>query len=190
MERRITLEELHELTSYMAKNKVPGKDGVPVKFFLALWDEISPILLEVLLDGLVVGSLNPKLTMGLFILLPKKGDQLLVGNKRGLTLLNCALKIYLSKVLQGFILEHQNAFLPGRSIHKSIMLTNEVLHKAKQSLSSFVLMKVDTIKAFDCLGWLFLTCLLEYIGFEWTQFHKSHSSHQCLGTIYCSSARQ
>lgn len=78
------------------------------------------------------------LTFGLFILLPKKGDQMFLGNKHGLTLLNCALKILtkiyqlrLSKVMQGFIIEYQNAFLPGCSIHRLIMLMNKVLHKAK-----------------------------------------------------------
>lgn len=58
------------------------------------------------------------------VMLPQKGDQTLIGNKRGLTLLNCALKILfklyqlrLIIVLKEFILEEQSACLLGRSIH-------------------------------------------------------------------------
>lgn len=43
--------------------------------------------------------IHPDLTMGIIILLAKKGDQLLIGNKRGLTLLNYGLKI-LTKLYQ------------------------------------------------------------------------------------------
>lgn len=105
------------------------------------------------------------------MLLVEDGDELLMNNKRGLTLLNCALKIFsklyqirFSIVLQGFISEQQSAFLPRRSIHKAVMLINEILHKAKNSEESFLLLKIDTIKAFDWLGWIFLARLLARIG--------------------------
>lgn len=45
------------------------------------------------------------------------------------------------------------------------MLTNEVLHKAHELDRDFILLKLDTIKAFDFLGWLFLYALLENLGF-------------------------
>lgn len=45
------------------------------------------------------------------------------------------------------------------------MLTNEVLHKTKNSNSDFFLLKLDMIKAFDCLGWKFLIRLLIHLGF-------------------------
>lgn len=52
MEKEITLEELFGVASTMAKNKIPSKDGLPVEFFLALWEELGPILLKVLKHGL------------------------------------------------------------------------------------------------------------------------------------------
>lgn len=127
--------------------------------------------MEVLLDGLAKGALCPKLTIGVIILLIKRGDQLLVENRRGLTLLNRALKILskkiqlrLSQVLHGFITEHQHGFLPGRSIHRAVMLLDKILHKAKATRKDFILFKLDTIKAFDYMNWLFLLRLLERIG--------------------------
>lgn len=45
-----------------------------------------------------------------------------------------------------------------------MMLTNE-LHKAQDEGLDILLLKLDTIKAFDCLGWKFLYLLLKWIGF-------------------------
>lgn len=47
----------------------------------------------------------------------------------------------------------------------AMLLTNEVMHKAKACSKDFLLLKVDTIKAFDCLGWIFLYRVLEKMGF-------------------------
>lgn len=38
LEKDITLEELHEVAKQLAKNKVLGQDGIPMEFFLVLWD--------------------------------------------------------------------------------------------------------------------------------------------------------
>lgn len=45
------------------------------------------------------------------------------------------------------------------------MLINEVLHKGKRPRKNFILMKLDTIKAFDYLEWGFLFKYLERVGF-------------------------
>lgn len=172
MEHDITLEELHSTVEQLAHNKMLGQDGLPMEFFLLLWDSIGPVLLEVLRARLRLGRLHPQLTHGILVLLAKDGDPLLMSNKRGITLLNCGLKILtklhqlrLSGILQHFIIEQQSTFLPGRSIHRLVMLTNKVLQKVKKAEEGFLLLKLDTIKAFDCLGWFFLIRLLERIGF-------------------------
>lgn len=172
LEEPISLGELYVVAIHLAKNKVLGKDGIPVEYYLATWNQVGSILMSILQKGLNEGRLHPKLTEGLIVLLAKLGDQLLVTNKRGLTLLNYALKnltkifqIFLSTMLQVFILENQHAFLPGRSIHTLLLLTNEILHKAKQALEDFILLKLDTIKAFDCLGWEFWYRLFQHLGF-------------------------
>lgn len=91
---------------------MPRHDGVPVEFYLQVWDIVGPLLLEVLCANLSSGRLHPQLTHGVLVLLAKKGNQLLIGNKRGLTLLNSALKILtklyqlcLSPILQRFVFE-------------------------------------------------------------------------------------
>lgn len=67
------LEELHALAM---KKTVPRKDGIPIEFYLALWDGIGPILLEVLQEGLRRHELHPQLATRIIILLVKRGDQL------------------------------------------------------------------------------------------------------------------
>lgn len=46
------------------------------------------------------------------------------------------------------------------------MLLNEILHKVEKSRRDFILLKLDTIKAFNYMGWEFLIKLLEKIGFK------------------------
>lgn len=75
------------MASSLAKTKAPSKDGIPIEFYLNIWDSIGPFLLMLLL------MLHPHLTEGIIVLLNKRGDPLFLDNKRGPTLLNCALKI-------------------------------------------------------------------------------------------------
>lgn len=56
------------------QKKISGKDGIPIEFYLALWEDIGLILLEVLRKGLSRGVMHPKLTVEIIIMLMKKGD--------------------------------------------------------------------------------------------------------------------
>lgn len=114
------LEELSEAVLRLAKGKVPGQDGIPAEFYIVVWDHIGPILLEIIQEGLQSGTMHPHITCGIIVLLKKKGDQLLLDNKRGLTLLNYILKILtklyqlrLNTILQDFISKAQSASLSG-----------------------------------------------------------------------------
>lgn len=117
------------------------------------------------------GLFHVQICRGAIVLIPKKGSQLLLSNKWLLTLLNTIYKIF-AKVyqlrltsVQRFISHHQSAFLSGRSIHHSILLTNELLHRAMALGVDHILFKLDICKAFDKLEWDFLYWLLQHIGF-------------------------
>lgn len=50
-----------------------------------------------------------------------------------------------------FISSQQAAFPPDRSLHVSIMLIFEIIHKALKGNIAYVLAKFDIIKAFDTI---------------------------------------
>lgn len=117
----------------------------------------------VALQGIVVGHLHPDITLGLIILLHKKGDVKFLSNKRGLTLLNKTYQILtkifqlcLVLVLQDFISTQQTAFLLGRSLHHSMLLTSEVVHEIMKGITPYILAKLNIMKAFDLLVWVFI----------------------------------
>lgn len=93
LDASLTLHELKNATFNLARNKAPGPDGVPIELYLNLWDSIGPNLLAALQARIASSALHPDITLGLIILLHKKGDLRLLTNKRGLTLLNSTYKI-------------------------------------------------------------------------------------------------
>lgn len=172
MDEPISFAELFTTANQMKKGRVPGPDGVPLEFYITFWEHVGPLIHEILLEGLQIDQFHVRIVKGHIVLIPKKGNQFLVSNKRPLTLLNVVYKIWakpyqlrLSKVLNRFISYHQSAFLPGRSIHHSVLLLNEILHRAALSGLDFALLKLDICKAFDKTEWDFLIALLEHIGF-------------------------
>lgn len=101
----------------------------------------------------------------------------LLSNKRPITLLNMIYKIgakvfqmRLAPILQVFISQQQFAFLPGRNIHHSILLLNEILHQAESDGGQYALLKLDIVKAFDKLEWPFLLKILDKFGGLLTNF--------------------
>lgn len=172
LEAPLTQQELHDAAKALAKNKVPGPDGIPVEFFLHNWELAGPVLLLALQDGIRDGFFDPELTKGFIVLLCKKGDQRYLGNKRPLTLLNVAYKIgakafqlRLAHILSRFITQNQYGFLPGRNIHHSLLLMNELLQEAIKSGEEHLFLKLDVVKAFDKLEWSFIFEILHKYGF-------------------------
>lgn len=112
--------------------------------------------MRAILTGLTRGELHSYFIEGMLILLAKRGDLRFFINKRPLTLLNVIYKIIakayqlkLSIILQRFISDQQSAFVPSRSIHHSLLLTNELLHAAINDEEDCLLLKLNVIKAFN-----------------------------------------
>lgn len=170
-----TMGELRDAVDAMKSHKCPGPDGAPVEFFQTLWATVGPLITLVLNEGITRGEFTEKFSLGLIVLLPKKGDQRLLSNKRPITLLNVAYKIgakalqhRLTPILQRIISPQQSAFLSGRNIHHSLVMLGEMLHQAAVSGEEHLLLKFDVVKAFDTIEWPFLLDLLEKSGFSGT----------------------
>ncbi|KAL3692894.1 hypothetical protein R1sor_006545 [Riccia sorocarpa] len=172
LQAKFSLEELHTAAKLLGKNKCPGPDGVPLEFYLVMWETISPLLFKATEEGLQEGSMLPFYNRGIITLLQKEGDSSLLKNKRPITLLNAVYKIWakalqlrLSPVLQRLITWEQNAFLPGRQLHTTVFLCNETLFEARRQNQDCVFLKIDFRKAFDTIRWDFLYATMRKMEF-------------------------
>jgi hypothetical protein len=59
----------------LPKGKTPGLHGLPVEFFLDMWDIVKDDLLAIYLEALLIGYMYRDLNTGTLCLLPKGGDQ-------------------------------------------------------------------------------------------------------------------
>ncbi|KAL3677769.1 hypothetical protein R1sor_020725 [Riccia sorocarpa] len=172
LERQFDKEELYEAAKAMKGGKSPGPDGTPVEFYVDCWNEVGDSVTKVIQQGADEGWFPNWFNLGDVVLLPKTGDQRLLGNKRPITLLNTMYKIYTKAiqrrfvpVLQKLVSWNQSAFLPERNIHTSVLACNEALHAAKNSGRDFLLMQLDFKKAFDSVNWRFLIKVLRALNF-------------------------
>lgn len=90
---------LQEVVAAMKRHKCPGPHGAPVELFQTMWATAGPLILIVLNEGITAGTFHEFFSQGLIVLLPKKGDQRLLQNKRPIMLLNAVYKIG-AKVMQ------------------------------------------------------------------------------------------
>jgi hypothetical protein len=119
LEEPITLKELTEAITAMARNKSPGPDGVLTEFFKVMWLVIGAEYLSMIQGAISNGLLPTGVTAGMIALLHKGGGRSSLNNWRPITLLNVTYKIFakalqirLQPVLMEVISPDQSAFLP------------------------------------------------------------------------------
>jgi hypothetical protein len=124
-------------SSELGNNQAPGPDSIPTEFLLMFgtcWG-LCYWTFWIWASG-IEGSVT--FLKGLLVLLYKKGAQTSLGNERGNSLMNLSYKIgtkvyqkRLPKVLVKMMSHQQYAYLPGRSVHVQMFLTEEMIHRAK-----------------------------------------------------------
>ena len=106
-------------------------------------------------------------------LIPKENGADSLGNFRPISLCNVVLKIItkvmasrLKPLMPRLIAPEQSSFVEGRQILDGIILTQEMIHSLKQIKSPSMLIKVDVVKAYDKVSWIFLKAMLKAFGFQ------------------------
>lgn len=54
----ISLEELKAAALNMQRNKSPGFDGIPLEVYVEFWDELGPLLLDMIMTSIDKGSIQ------------------------------------------------------------------------------------------------------------------------------------
>uniref|UniRef100_A0A803Q0W1 Reverse transcriptase domain-containing protein n=1 Tax=Cannabis sativa TaxID=3483 RepID=A0A803Q0W1_CANSA len=108
-------------------------------------------------------------------LIPKEDDACSVDKFRPISLCNFAYKIIskivatrLRAVIDKLVCPLQSAFVPGRWIAESSILTQELIHtiKRKKGKGGLMAIKLDMLKAYDRLEWNFLREVLRGSDFD------------------------
>ena len=97
----------------MMNNKAPSTSGFSKEFFHFFWTELDSIVLNVIDEAKEHGQLFITQRRGVITLIPKKGDQKLIKNKRAICLLDIVYKI-IAKVIANRLAN----VLKERKIHR------------------------------------------------------------------------
>lgn len=174
LDREITEGEIERVMGKQKTGKTPGTDGLPIEYYKALWEVLSPYMTELFNRVIQEGQIPNSWSEALITLLPKEGSDLsLIQNYRPISLLNADYKLFaavLAERLKGFlnqfIHEDQNGFLPGRQIRDNVRIIMNVLEYYETHIDKqLALVFVDAQKAFDRVSWSFLVGLLQHMQF-------------------------
>eukprot|EP00253_Pinus_taeda_P009779 PITA_09779 len=167
----VTEDELLKVLKAFSKDKCPGPDGWNIEFFLYFFDILKTDLLNMIEESRITGHIHPHTSSTLIALIPKKCDADTFSDFRPISLCNISFKI-ISKIIteriKGTLAIHlsrdQHAFLKGRNIMDAVASTQECISSIASKNIDGAILKIDLQKAYDCIDWGFIRCLLARIG--------------------------
>lgn len=122
----------------MSKGKVPGIDGLPVKFYVRFFSTLGIHLVEVIRKVLENKNIRSLMATGVITLLYKKGERSDIANYRPLTMLSVNYKIIvklladrLKKALPHVVNVDQMCGVEDHSIKWNLQLIRDVIAWAK-----------------------------------------------------------
>ncbi|KAJ0700669.1 putative RNA-directed DNA polymerase [Helianthus annuus] len=167
-----SLDEVRNAIWSCGINKSPGPDGITFKLIKTYWEELKGLIMEVMHQFFIHGSIHPSCSASFIALIPKVHDPITLSDFRPISLVGVVNKI-ISKVLANrmkgvlkcVVSSVQSAFISDRNIIDGPLIINEVVGWAKKSGKNLFVFKADIEKAYDTLNWKFLISVLTHMGF-------------------------
>lgn len=172
LESEITAEEFHEALAQTKPLKALGPDGFTLTYYQSFVTSLTPHFLAAYNELKGDSSMPIDLLRAYISLIPKEGKDLSqCGNYRLIALLNIVLKLF-AKILSNRLILHiprlihldQVGFVLRREARDNTIRVLNLIHKARQTGKSFLLLSTDAEKAFDRVSGHFMRATLEYIG--------------------------
>jgi hypothetical protein len=185
-----TEQQVYDAISQMEKNKAPGPDVFPAKFYQVFWETLKGDLMALFKDFQDGNLPLYHLNFGTIILLPKKEDAVQIQQYRPICLLNVSFKIFtkvrtsrVTKFAHLVLRPTQTAFMPGRHILEGVLVLHKTIHELHHKILDGVLIKINFEKAYDKVNWDFLQQAMRMKGFDskWCKWVQEFVSRGSVG---------
>ena len=152
----ITNEECKYALKSMLNNKAPSVSGFSKEFFLYFWDELGDLVVDYINQAREKGRFFVTQRRGVITLIPKNGDQTLLGNKRAICLLDIVYKIVakvlatrLARVIHCLVSGDQTGAIRNRYIGTNLRTIAEAIDLCDKEDKEGILMALDFRDAFN-----------------------------------------
>ena len=161
LDYEIDMEELKSASSILKPGKAVGADNLSNEMISSLVETHPKLILKLFNSILTTSEVVPEWLMGLIVPIYKKGDKSDPSNYRGITLMSCLGKLFLSILnnrLMKFTIENnilhksQLGFVPGNRTSDAHIIINNLIQKyCFKTNSKIFSCFVDFSKAFDSI---------------------------------------
>lgn len=160
----ISTAEISDAMNQMSRGKSPGRDDLPVEFYLIFKHELISYYKTLLNEILSIGSIPESWKESLISLIHKtNSDPKEIKNYRLIALLNADYKLFvyilanrLKIVLNELIHKDQAGFLPQRYLRNYLRIIYDMLEYFSHPGKQLAIIFLDSEKAFDNVNWNFL----------------------------------
>jgi len=176
-----TEEEIKETAWQCDGSKSLGPNGFNFNLIRDNWHVLKQDIIEVVKSFKESGCILKGCNASFITLIPKVTDPSSLDQYRPISLVGTLYKI-ITKVLSCWVKEvlplvidaSQSAFLKGRVMLDSVLVTNEVVEELRRNGRRGLCLKVDYEKAYDSVSWEFLFYMLQRLDFhsKWLKWVK------------------